>query len=497
MELNTCDWMQSLAAHYGRVRQQYPEKRLLILFDIDGTILDMRQMVRHVLLWFDRVHETQFFHGLEAEDITVHENQLETYLKERSMTAADRDRVAAWYKERRWSQEAILEAHRPYRGVMEVIRWFQIQPLTEVGLNTGRPERLRSDTLRSLNTLGREHRVEFDDALLAMNPHDWEQQVADCKAASIEHFRQLGYQVFAVVDNEPANIHSMQSDDVHHEILFLHADTLFESRPRSIPRTVSGRSYDLTNLLSQQDLPQHVQFAWHGINDRANLRQFIASHIQWGECDVRRDPLDRIVLRHDSFEETPWDQQEKTFLLADCLKEIQQHGRGIKIDLKEGGDLLGRLLPMIDASGLEESHLWFNGNIEILGEAGFRQLAATYPHAVRQCPVDFLVPLVLAMPHRARQIFDELTEWGMNRFSLSWQIPEKRAFIECVQSWGIEVNIYGVDNLEHFLQAALLLPRSLTSDFNFPQWHYYGRGAGQKGNYHQYGTVHQGPESNG
>jgi len=32
----------------------------------------------------------------------------------------------------------------------------------------------------------------------------------------------------------------------------------------------------------------------------------------------------------------------------------------------------------------------------------------------------------------------------------------------------------------------LLLPRSITADFNFPEWHYFGRGAGQRGLYHRY-----------
>ena len=50
----------------------------------------------------------------------------------------------------------MLEAHRPFRGVLEVIRWFQLQPNTEVGLNSGRPEDLRAETLTTLNRLGAE-----------------------------------------------------------------------------------------------------------------------------------------------------------------------------------------------------------------------------------------------------------------------------------------------------------------------------------------------------
>ena len=36
------------------------------------------------------------------------------------------------------------------------------------------------------------------------------------------------------------------------------------------------------------------------------------------------------------------------------------------------------------------------------------------------------------------------------------------------------------------MRAVLLEPRSITADFNFPEWHYYGRGSGQKGQYHEY-----------
>jgi hypothetical protein len=42
-----------------------------------------------------------------------------------------------------------------------------------------------------------------------------------------------------------------------------------------------------------------------------------------------------------------------------------------------------------------------------------------------------------------------------------------------------DVNIYDVPDLETFLKTVLLMPRSVTSDFNFPKWHYFGRGSGK------------------
>jgi hypothetical protein len=63
-----------------------------------------------------------------------------------------------------------------------------------------------------------------------------------------------------------------------------------------------------------------------------------------------------------------------------------------------------------------------------------------------------------------------LTGWGINRFSISWRIKSRRQMFERLEAWGYEVNFYNVPDLEGFLQAALLLPCSLTSDFNFPEW---------------------------
>ncbi len=55
-----------------------------------------------------------------------------------------------------------------------------------------------------------------------------------------------------------------------------------------------------------------------------------------------------------------------------------------------------------------------------------------------------------------------------------------------VERWGFNINLYDVPDLEAFLRAALMLPRSLTADFNFPAWQYYGRGSGEERVDHHY-----------
>jgi len=478
--------MRELAQHYERMRRSHPGGELVVVFDIDGTILDLRHLVHHVLLGYDRQHHTDWFHGLRADDIDVHENRVEGFLAERPMPDAVREAVLAWYLERRWQPEAMLAAHRPYRGVLDVIRWFQLQPGTDVALNTGRPEVLRADTLRCLNTLGQEYRVYFDSDLLHMNSGDWEEGVADSKVDGLRALRAAGRRVVAVVDNEPANLDAIARSGVCDDALLLHADTIYESAAQRRAGTVSGRSYDVTALISERGLPGHVQLVWHGVNDVANLRQFLASAVRWCECDVRVDPLDRLVLRHDSFDETPWSPEERCPDLAETLVAVTGRDRAVKLDLKTGGEGLDRVLGLLDDLGVDDEDLWFNGGIESLGEEGFRKLRAARPGAVVQCPIDFLTPLVLGAPAHARAVLAGIGEWGIDRVSLAWGGPHARTVFDRLDRWGHDVNLYAVPDLESFLQAALLLPTSLTADFNFPAWHYFGRGSGERQAYHRY-----------
>ena len=74
----------------------------------------------------------------------------------------------------------------------------------------------------------------------------------------------------------------------------------------------------------------------------------------------------------------------------------------------------------------------------------------------------------------------------MNRFSVNWDLTNLTNLLDHMDQWGFPVNLYNVPDLHAFLQAVLLQPRSITSDFNFPQWHYYGRGSGQDAHKFEY-----------
>jgi hypothetical protein len=475
-------WMKRLAKHYERTRADHPDDRLMILFDIDGTILDMRWTILYVLQGYDRSRGTSYFADLRPDDIHVHENHVDVLLREMRIPRGLRGEILAWYLNHRWSLEAILHSHRPFRGVMEVIRWFQMQPNTYVGLNTGRPESLRIDTLHSLNELGQEYRVCFAPSQVHMNPRDWGQGIPEAKVAGLWHFQDAGYRVFAVVDNEPENLRAMAAADTANEIQMLHASTIFTSqRSENPPGTVEGEDYDITELIPERSLFGHVQFVWHGVNDDRNLRQFLASEVHWAELDVREDPAThQLVLRHDSFTDRPRADGETLPFMGAFLDLLHHHGKGIKLDLKQGAPVVPRVLRLVAQFGIPDSQLWFNGTVESFGEHGFRAIARQHPRAILQCPVDFLAPLIVGAPAKARETLEMFRDWGVNRLSVSWSVPFKNEILDQMERWGFEVNIYNVPDLESFLQAALLSPRSVTSDFNFPKWEYYGTGLAQK-----------------
>jgi hypothetical protein len=477
------NWMKALAEAYHAACDRYPGEKLMLVSDIDGTIIDMRYLVMFVLQSYDQAHGTAYFTRLQPADIVVHENDVEHLLEKLDIPTHARQAVMAWYLDRRWREDAILTSHRPFPGVLPMIRWFQLQPNTTLGLLTGRPEMLRTATLRSLNRVGESHQVVFDSEVLLMNPEGWGQNVENAKVEGLKQFREMGYHVFGMIDNEPNVLEALARDGDNAEVLLLHADTIFESRSSSMPREIiEGKDYALAELVPNEEaLPRRVQLVWHGVNDPANLQQFIASGVSWAEIDVREDPSGELVLRHDSFETMPAVPDEEWLIYNDAMTELTNSGVGVKLDIKGGTDVLDRVLESVASLELPDDRLWFNGEVERIGEEDFRRIRAAHPAAIVQCPIGWLNPLLEAARGEAHRILELLIDWGVSRFSVDWEHTNARTMFKKLAGWGYEVNFYGILDLEGFLEAVVLLPSSVTSDFNFPQWNYFGRGSGKNG----------------
>ncbi len=364
------DWMRALARHHAEARDRYPANDLVVVFDIDGTILDLRYLTAHALLAYDRARGTDLFHGLVAEDVTVPEGRVGTLLETLGVPEEHRDDIAAFYRVHLWDDGGVIAASAPYRGVLSVIRWFQIQPHTRVALNTGRPERMRRVTLDSLDIVGDVARVRFDPELLFMRGEGV--TVPDAKIAALGEMRGRGFRLVAVIDNEPENLAAMSTAPQHDEVLFLHADTIFESQRSDGLRAVGGSAYELSGLISEDRLHEHVELVWHGVNDPDNLQQFLRSGITWAEVDLRRDPVGRLVLRHDGFDERPWSRHERSTLARASVETLVAAGRSIKLDVKEDEETIEAALDLLDELELDDTRIWFNGEVDVVGATASR-----------------------------------------------------------------------------------------------------------------------------
>ncbi|MFW9995108.1 MAG: hypothetical protein ACFFD4_23930 [Candidatus Odinarchaeota archaeon] len=462
------NWMKELAGHYARMKDKYPEDNLIFIFDIDGTILDTRYVVLYLLQGYDRKNRTHYFSDLKLEDIKATETDVEKILDGFNIPEDARKHIIDYYWEHKWDRPTIFQSHRSFHGVLEAIRWFIIQPKTFVGLNTGRPEFLREDTLKSLNALGKEYRIEFKTQFLYMHQGDWSWNVQGSKVKGIQYFIEQGFRVIAFIDNEPENIESV-AEAGFEDILLLHADTFFSSkRKRSF---ISGKDYDITKLITEDVIPkERVQFIWHGLYTQQDLDKFLSSNIQWAEVDLRYDPVtERIMIRDTDILSASRIPQGEHLELKSLVKKLLSADRSVKFHIIDS-ETIEPLLMFLRGKNITDTRMWFHGNAERIEEEGYKKLRSEYPGSTVSAPIDWLEVLLLRMPEKAHEILELIASWGINRFSIHAMTPKKELFMNKMDEWGYEINIFNVEGLVDFLQSLILLPRSITSTFNFPEW---------------------------
>lgn len=248
------NWMKALREHYSTMRNKYPEDKLLIVFDIDGTIIDMRGIILYLLQSYDKEFGRQYFSHLTIDDISFHEseyNKLKLLLFDCSVPDAEVYDILTYYRTKFWNSKTMLESHIPFPGVIDIIDWLEHQPNTFVGLNTGRSEVLRKDTLLSLNQVVNESNIEFQSQLLYMNLNILDETVPESKVRGLKYFEQMDFKVICMIDNEPDNLATIKKEFCHNDdVLLLHADTLFISKFEDKSEfIIKGKEYNLAEFL--------------------------------------------------------------------------------------------------------------------------------------------------------------------------------------------------------------------------------------------------------
>jgi len=223
------DWIRVLLNHHEQSLRRFPEQRLLVLFDVDDTFLDMRLALASVLRAYDVAHGSAHFGALDPATLDPFGRGIEDILARCRVPADEQPRVLAWHQHERRCEEMIRLAHAPYRGLLELAGWLHDQPRTAVGINSARPEFLRQDTLRCLNRLAMGSGLSFVDELAWFTPHGWRDDVCTSKLAAIAQAQRRGARVIALIDSNPALLGCLAAADHGDDMLLLHSADLLHA----------------------------------------------------------------------------------------------------------------------------------------------------------------------------------------------------------------------------------------------------------------------------
>lgn len=227
------DWTRVLLHHHERCLARHAGQRLLVLFDVDDTFLDMRRALASVLHAYDAAHHSAHFAALDAATLDPFGRGIEALLEQCRVPAGEQPQVLAWYQRLRRGGDIAQQAHAPFRGLLALAAWLHRQPRTAVGINSARPEFLRQDTLRCLNALAAGSELRFVDELAWFTPHGWRDDVGASKLAAIAQAERRGERVIAMIDSNPAVLAALAEADYGDDRLLVHsADLLLQSQPR-------------------------------------------------------------------------------------------------------------------------------------------------------------------------------------------------------------------------------------------------------------------------
>ena len=223
------DWTRALLHHHETARRRFPDQRLLVLFDVDGTFLDMRLALTELLRAYDAAHATAHFASLAPTELDPFGRGVEALLERCRVPAAEQPQVLAWYQRHRNAGDMLRLAHAPYRGLLALAAWLHRQPHTAVGINSARPEFLRQDTLRGLNALATGYELIFTDALAWFTPQGWRDDITAAKRAALTHAQRRGERVIAHIDSNGRVLAGLAAADLDDDLLLLQSDDLLHA----------------------------------------------------------------------------------------------------------------------------------------------------------------------------------------------------------------------------------------------------------------------------
>jgi len=451
-------WLARLTAHVERQRRRHRTAELAVLIDVDGTLLDLRPGLLARLLAWDARHGATTFAGLRADDVVPNEAGLRRLFDQRGLDYAAREELLVDCERFCWSPEAVIGAHQPCLGMLEVLRWMQMQPGVYVVLNSSRAEERRDETLQALRTLCRHYGMGLaaDRLHLDASGRDasgrggsrrgWGRDPVEAKLAGIEHFRERGFVPVAVVDDDERAVAEIERRLGDRDVLCL-AGTPFERDADAVGEFVEDGA-----------APRPVSVVWNDLESMDDLELFGAANVPWAQVRVARTDCGQLATAP---------RRGGAIQLEELIGAFAQMGRGLRLAFDEPGALT-RALASIGVMRFPFGRVAVHLSDAQQTEAWFERLA---PHVASGVTVSVdaghLVPLAAFAPDLASQALVRLADAGVSRLVLPADADDLATFATLARASGLEVELAVRGGaVGSYVDAVLRAPQAVSTDFD-------------------------------
>ncbi|QDU84286.1 hypothetical protein Pla163_13930 [Planctomycetes bacterium Pla163] len=441
-------WLERLSAHVERRRRAQPDAELAVLIDVDGSILDLRPGLAALLFDWDARRGTSYFDGLEAGEIQTGEAGLRRLFERRGLDHAARAELLVECERFAWSPEAVIGAHQPCLGMLEVLRWMQMQPRVFVVLNSSRSQTRRDETLQALRTLCRHYGMGLAEDRVRLNPFGDGSDGVRSKLAGIEHFKSRGLVPIAVVDDDTEALVQIDRHLAGDDVLCLLAEPFGRPTTALTPRvcvTEEGENVPV----------DAVSILWDGLATMDDLELFGAANVPWAQATIVRDTCGQLST-------VPVDGPGLEF--EELIGAFAQLGRGLRLSFEEPA-AASRALGSIGLLRFPWERVSVRLRSDQLTDQWFERLDPYSAQVAIAVDGAFLAPLCSLAPDLVASALLRLREKGVARIVLPSGAVELAALAPLVRASGLELELATSGGIAPYVDAVLVGPEAVSTGF--------------------------------
>jgi hypothetical protein len=429
-------WLDALARHVAAQRRRLPGEELAVFIDVDGSLLDLRPGLAARLCAWDERHGSSHFAGLTPSEVVPGEAGLRRLFEARGLSYAAREELLGLCERFAWSPDAVIGAHEPCLGMLEVLRWMQTQPGVAVVLNSSRSDRRREETLQALRTLCRHYGMRLDETRVHLNPSGDVVGGVRAKALGIAHFRRLGLVPVAVVDDDAESVRALASTLDDPNVLCLVGAPFVKTGTRAAERPV---------------VP-----IWSGLESASDLELFGAANVAWADVLLERSTCGHLATRPS---------RGNAVELEELLGAFAQLGRGLRLSFDEP-QAAARALSVVAQFHFPWDQVAVRLGPQQLDDAWFAALAPHLPQLEVAVDGGFLVPSLALAPDLVAQMLVRLAERGVRRVCVPADTRRLSEIEPLVRAVGCRFELCAGPRPSEYVAAVLAGPDSVSCSFD-------------------------------